>query len=362
MPLWRKGVNVAKRNKTQRQRILVLNEPYALRINAALAQEIGLNESIVLLQLDYLISISTSPEHDGKQWTYQSLEEWRNSFPFWSQDTIDRAIKSLQAKGLIHVDRFNQKKYDRTRWFALDFEGIAKLTSISVHQEAKATPQNAVIEEGNLRLSNTADCGDRMGQNAEIEHRKIQGSNGANCGDRTPQNRTTIPETTPETYAETSTEVSAVEYNRDNNKRDDVKNQKQPVDGALLSQAPQPEKLKVIRSRVKADTQPQSPVQGNADVYADVDGGQDSAVPQQHSVAVFYNQQGEPVPHEAILQLAEFADDLKVHEFGKLCFKLTIYMSTKVEELMKFLAEEGYILPFYEEFLADVILDMYLPF
>jgi len=114
------------------RRIFILNDPYAMRINNSLAQEIGFNESIVLLQLEYLIIISNNWK-DGNRWTYQSLTELRdNYFPWWSRDTINRTIKSLLKKGLIVVGNYNKYKYDRTRWFCLHLDNCDALESITV--------------------------------------------------------------------------------------------------------------------------------------------------------------------------------------------------------------------------------------
>ena len=110
-------------------RIFVLNEPVALRISPALAEEIGLNESIVLLQIEFWISISNHVI-DGRRWTYQSIRDMKEkAFPFWSKDTINRAITSLINKGLLIEGNFNEKKYDKTRWLALG-DGIKNLQSI----------------------------------------------------------------------------------------------------------------------------------------------------------------------------------------------------------------------------------------
>lgn len=114
----------------KRQQLFVLNEPQALRINAALAMEIGLNESVVLLQLEYLISISDHV-YEAKHWTYQSLQELKDGyFPFWSTATISRAIKSLVERELIFIGNFNRAGFDRTQWFALNPVGITRLASL----------------------------------------------------------------------------------------------------------------------------------------------------------------------------------------------------------------------------------------
>jgi len=161
-------------------RIFVLNEPYALRISPALAQEIGFSESIVLLQLEFLITISKTKEIDGNIWTYQSLADLKNNyFPFWSIATISRIIKRLEKEGYIKIGNYNKLGYDRTQWYSLNEEGIAKLNSIYID---KSILQN--------EKWNRAKC--------KMEPRKMQ--NG------TAQNETTIPETPTETPTETPPE------------------------------------------------------------------------------------------------------------------------------------------------------------
>lgn len=135
-------------SKYEKARIFTLNEPKSLRINTALAEEIGLNESIILLQLEFLISISQHT-YNGKKWTYQSGEEMHKKyFPFWSKATINRIIKDLLDEGYIVEDNFNKKKFDKTRWFALNFEKLKTLKSIAIftpetdREDEPSTTQN----------------------------------------------------------------------------------------------------------------------------------------------------------------------------------------------------------------------------
>jgi len=124
---------------SNRIRLFILNDPYPLRICKALADEIGLNESIVLLQLEYLIGISTTDTTDGELWTRQSLSNLKDEhFPWWSVPTISRIIQNLsngkkgQYDPLIKLGSFNRLGFDRTQWFALDRDGIAKLKSVKI--------------------------------------------------------------------------------------------------------------------------------------------------------------------------------------------------------------------------------------
>jgi hypothetical protein len=156
-----------------------------MRINRDLANEIGLNESIVLLQIEYLISISSN-ERDGRLWTYQSLADLKEVyFPWWSMMTISRIIRSLEEKNLIVIGHFNKLGYDRTQWFALNEEGINGLHSVAIYQNDKWNkPDTNAIYQNDKSIY----------QNGDIDPNKML--NG------TQQNVTTIPETTQRLHKE----------------------------------------------------------------------------------------------------------------------------------------------------------------
>lgn len=118
-----------------RQRLFILNDPHAMRISAELAAEIGLMESIVLLQFEFLLSISTI-ERRGRKWIRATLEELRTKHFRWSsRATIWRAIQSLESGGLIVIENFNPGSFDKTLSFALNMRGIERLKSVRVFQD-----------------------------------------------------------------------------------------------------------------------------------------------------------------------------------------------------------------------------------
>ncbi len=108
-------------------RIYLENTPTVERLVPALAVAIGLNESIMLLQIDFWIG-QTDNFIDGKYWTYQSVRDMHTkAFPYWSIATINRTVASLQSQGLLHTANYNKRKGDKTRWFALNLEGLKRL-------------------------------------------------------------------------------------------------------------------------------------------------------------------------------------------------------------------------------------------
>lgn len=140
--------------------------PTVTRILPELAVEIGLNESIVLMQISFWIGQSNNLR-DGCYWTYQSLRQMREkAFPYWSIETIRRTIESLSKKGYIRIGNYNKIESDKTQWFTLDPEMCSRLRSVL------CAP---VADEG------VSKC-DRVSQN----------ETGVS------QNETTLPEITPE--------------------------------------------------------------------------------------------------------------------------------------------------------------------
>jgi hypothetical protein len=128
-------------SKSERNRLFDLKGEQVALVCPKLAMEIGFNESLLLLQLDYLIAISNH-EKEGQRWTYQSVTDIGKMFPFWSRAKINRVIKSLENRRLITVGNFNRKKYDKTRWFAINIGEAEKLKSIKVVKREQGSFQN----------------------------------------------------------------------------------------------------------------------------------------------------------------------------------------------------------------------------
>ena len=72
---------------------------HPLVVDKELATILGLNEALVLQQLNYWIEINKKNKrnfHEGKYWTYNTINEWQEEFPFWSTSTVKRTFKKLR--------------------------------------------------------------------------------------------------------------------------------------------------------------------------------------------------------------------------------------------------------------------------
>lgn len=124
----------ATRGRT-RERIVTLNDPHAMRINKELAQEIGFQESVVFLQVEFLVS-TRGELRDGRRWVRLPLEELRDEhMPWWSVSTLSRVLHRLEERSLILVDQGkNHEGRDRRQWLAIDEQGVRELRSIAILQ------------------------------------------------------------------------------------------------------------------------------------------------------------------------------------------------------------------------------------
>lgn len=107
---------------------LLINEP-PLQVLPSLAVAIGLNEAMILQQTHYWLKMSQH-NRDGFKWTYKTYADWVKDFPFWSERTIRRAIKNLEEKSLlVSTDEYNKMGIDKTKWYRIDYEKLASLST-----------------------------------------------------------------------------------------------------------------------------------------------------------------------------------------------------------------------------------------
>lgn len=134
-------------------RLLINENP--LQVLPKLAAAIGLNEAIVLQQVHYWLSYSTT-QKKGYAWTYNTVQQWQEQFPFWSDDTVRRTLASLRKLGLLIGERLSENRFDKTFFYRIDYEQLASL------EDCILPPSNTPIlppsEDSKMPPSESAEC------------------------------------------------------------------------------------------------------------------------------------------------------------------------------------------------------------
>lgn len=117
----------------------LLIDDYPIQVLPKLAEEIGLNEAIILQQMHYWLNASKH-QFDGKKWIYNSYHSWHKQFKFWSERTIKRIIYSLEKQELILTGNYNKYAFDRTKWYTINYQKLNNIVTQPLGQNV--TTQN----------------------------------------------------------------------------------------------------------------------------------------------------------------------------------------------------------------------------
>lgn len=108
----------------------LISEDFPISLYPKIATAIGLNEAIVLQQVHYWTEKSREAglnKKEGYFWVYNSYEQWAKQFPWWSIDTIKRTFRSLEKLGVLVTGKFNLARFDKTKWYRVNYEKLAAI-------------------------------------------------------------------------------------------------------------------------------------------------------------------------------------------------------------------------------------------
>ena len=110
---------------------MYLFDEHPIIANKTLAREIGLNEALVLQQINYWIEINRKTGknfYEVRYWTYNSIRSWREKdFDYMSLDTVKRTFAKLENQGYLISRNYNKDPRDKTKWYTIDEEKLFKL-------------------------------------------------------------------------------------------------------------------------------------------------------------------------------------------------------------------------------------------
>jgi len=99
-----------------------MNTKIKMQFDPAVAAELDVNCAIMLSNIEFWVEhnkANNKNKHDGRYWTYNSMEAFKELFPFWSVGQIRRILDKLKSSGYLITGNFNKVGYDRTIWYSV---------------------------------------------------------------------------------------------------------------------------------------------------------------------------------------------------------------------------------------------------
>lgn len=144
---------------------MLLDEP-PITVYPSLAKALGnVNKALILQQLHYLLNVTETADKQynfvgDKWWVYNTYEEWQNFFSWLSISAIKGLFGSLEKAGLVLSMQGVKDKWDRRKWYTLDYEAFTKFVQSNgqnlshVHQ-TKFVPSKGQKMSGDNRNAKT---------------------------------------------------------------------------------------------------------------------------------------------------------------------------------------------------------------
>lgn len=140
----------------------------AYMFDVEMAMLYGVDNAVMIWNLSHWIEHNAANEknfHDGRYWTYNSIEAYTKLFPFWSKGQIRRILKSLEDSGVIMTGNYNVDRRDRSTWYAFtdSFLQMHLSKSTNANVETDKSLNNIDINRDNINTDintdNAADGG-----------------------------------------------------------------------------------------------------------------------------------------------------------------------------------------------------------
>ena len=120
------------------------------QFDTEIAQLYGVDNAIMIWNFTHWIEHNAANGmhfHDGRYWTYNTVDALTKIFPFWSKGQIRRILKSLEEQNVIITGNYNSSAYLRTMWYAFT-------DSFQQMHLSKSTNGKVETEESNNSLNN----------------------------------------------------------------------------------------------------------------------------------------------------------------------------------------------------------------
>lgn len=148
-------------------------QEYSIRSNVSLsildlplAGKIGIKEVIVIQRILYWTKKAMENNivnnyHDRHWWCYNSLRDWEKDLEGTiSKSALSRILTRLERWGVIVVSNYNIKKFDDTKWYRIDADGLNLLLEAvkdeDFNKETYVGKDNKIFRKKNMRATEKA--------------------------------------------------------------------------------------------------------------------------------------------------------------------------------------------------------------
>lgn len=97
----------------------------------SLATVFGSDKALIIQQIRFWMDINSKDSskhhthfHDGHWWTYNTIEQWEDAFPWMRERTIIRHFQTLADEGILLKAHLHKDPRNRTLWYSIDFNRL----------------------------------------------------------------------------------------------------------------------------------------------------------------------------------------------------------------------------------------------
>lgn len=113
------------------------------------AKEVGTNAAVLLENIAWWVRTNEANErnlHDGKYWTYNSVDAFAKLFPYLSKKQIRTALDKLEEFGYLETGCFNEQWSNRTKWYTVTDKAVVALGDSSHFPDSA----NGICQKGQM--------------------------------------------------------------------------------------------------------------------------------------------------------------------------------------------------------------------
>lgn len=120
-----------------------------------LAAKIGLDEAIILQQIQYWLNKECGKVIDGVRWIYNRLDDWLEQFPWMSKWRLRKAMINLRAKGILEFAQHEKKQWQRRGWYTINPEALhtSMCESTNLRELAEQTIEVVTVHTSSTETS-----------------------------------------------------------------------------------------------------------------------------------------------------------------------------------------------------------------